>query len=70
VHGSKSKDDENPIGEENHFFTADGLPIYITEDEEYSKSPTVQKDENFILANEIVWRKNHMNIRGDIRGDI
>ena len=28
------------------------MPIYITEDEEYSESPTVQKDEDFILANE------------------
>ena len=30
------------------------MPIYITEDEEYSKSPTIQKDEDFILANETV----------------
>jgi len=30
------------------------VPIYITEDEEYSKSPTIQKDEDFILANETV----------------
>lgn len=42
------------MGEENHFFTPDDLPIYITEDEEYSESPVVQKDEDFILANEIV----------------
>jgi len=30
------------------------LPIYITEDEEYSESPAVQKDEDFILANETI----------------
>jgi len=30
------------------------LPIYIIEDENYSKSPTVQKNEDFILANETV----------------
>ena len=36
------------------FFTADGLPIYITKDEEYSEIPTVQKDEDFILANETI----------------
>jgi len=54
VHGPESEDDENLIGEENHFFIADGLPIYITEDEEYSESLAVQKDEDFILANEIV----------------
>ena len=54
VHGPKSDDDENPIREENHFFTLDGLPIYITEDDKYSESPTIQKYEDFILANEIV----------------
>jgi len=54
VHGLKSEDDENPIGEESHFFTADGLPIHITDDEEYSESPVVQKDEDIILANETV----------------
>jgi len=54
VHGPESEDDEYPIGEENHFFTVDGLPIYITEDEEYSEILTVQKDEDFILANETV----------------
>jgi len=30
------------------------LLIYITEDEEYSESPTIQKDEDFILENETV----------------
>ena len=50
--GPKSDDEENVIGEENHFFTPDDFPIYITEDEEYSESSTVQKDEDFILENE------------------
>jgi len=54
VHGPESEDDEDPIGEENNFFTADGSPIYIMEDEEYLEIPTIQKDEDFILANEIV----------------
>lgn len=54
VHGPESDDDENIIGEENHFFTPDDLLIYITEDEEYSESSTVQKDEDFILANETI----------------
>ena len=27
------------IGEENHFFTPDDMPICITEDEEYSENP-------------------------------
>lgn len=30
------------------------MPIFITEDEEYSESPAVQRDEDFILANETV----------------
>jgi len=54
VHGPESNDDENIIGEENHFFTPDDLPIYITEDDEYSESAAVQKDEDFILANETI----------------
>jgi len=54
VHGPELGDDENLIGEENHFFTLDGLPIYITEVEEYSESLAVQKDEDFILDSEIV----------------
>ena len=28
------------------------MPIFITEDEEYSESSAVQKDEDFILENE------------------
>ena len=51
VHRLESDDDENIIGEENHFLAPDDLPIYITEDEEYSESPAVHKDEDFILAN-------------------
>jgi len=42
------------VFEVNHFFIADFLPIYLTEDEEYSKIPDVQKDEDYILANEAV----------------
>ena len=42
------------IGEENHFFTPDDMPIFITEDEEYSENFATHKDEDFILANEIV----------------
>ena len=30
------------------------MPIFITEDEEYSENSVVQKDDNFILANETV----------------
>ena len=50
--GPESDDKENVIGEENHFFTHDDMPTFITEDEEYAENSTVQKDEDFILANE------------------
>jgi len=39
VHGSKLEE-ENVLGEENHFFTPDDMPIFITEDEEYSENST------------------------------
>lgn len=54
VHGLESGDEENIIGEENHFFTPNDKPTFIAEDEEYPESPSVQRDENFILANETV----------------
>ena len=50
--GPESDDEENVIGEENHFFTPDDMPIYITKDEEYAENSAVQKDEDFILAND------------------
>ena len=48
-----SDDDDDVIGEKNHFFTPDDLPIYITEDEQYAESSAAQKDEDFILANDV-----------------
>ena len=54
VHGPKSDEDGNIIGEENHLFTPDDFPIYITEDEEYVESSVVHKDVDFILANDTV----------------
>lgn len=52
IHGSESNDEENVIREENHFFTPNDMPIFITKDEEYIENLAVQKDENFILENE------------------
>ena len=49
--GPESDDEDNVIGEENHFFTPDDMPTFITEDEEYAENSTEQKDEDFILAN-------------------
>ena len=47
-----SDDDADVVGDQNHFFTPDGLPIYITEEEEYGESSGAQQDEDFILAND------------------
>jgi len=54
VHGLELDDEGNIIGEENHFFIPDDMPIFITEDEEYSRNSAIQRDKNFILANETV----------------
>ena len=54
MHGPESDEDGNIIGEENHLFTPDDFPIYITEDEEYAESSAVHKDVDFILANDTV----------------
>lgn len=55
MHGIEDEDDDDDlVVEANHFFTADGLPIFLTEDEEYLEVPGVQKDEDYILANEVV----------------
>ena len=50
--GPESDDEDNVIGEENHFFTPNDIANFITEDEEYAENSAVQKDEDFILANE------------------
>jgi len=52
VHRMESEDDDDLMVEENHFFTTDGLPIFLTEDEEYLEVSNVQTHEAFILANE------------------
>lgn len=38
----------------NHFFTVDGMSIFLTEYEEYAKRSDVQKDEDYILTNDVV----------------
>lgn len=52
VNGIGSEDDDDLVVEANHFFTANGFPIFPTKDEEYSEVPDVQKDEDYILENE------------------
>ena len=50
----EEEDDDDPVVKANHFFTADGLPIFLMEDEEYSEVPDTQRDEYYILENEVV----------------
>ena len=38
--------------EENNFFTADGQPIFLTEDEEYIEKTDLSKDDDYMLAND------------------
>ena len=40
------------MGEENHFFTPDDLPTYITEEEELVSNSTFPQDEHYILSND------------------
>lgn len=47
-----SDEDADVVGDQNHFFTPDDLPVYITEEEEYGESSGAQQDEDFILAND------------------
>ena len=38
--------------ETNHFFTVEGLPIFLIEEEEYTKILDIPKDEDYILEND------------------
>ena len=49
----ETDDDDDLVVEANHFFTADGAPIFLTKDEEYTSIPDTQRDEDFILANDV-----------------
>ena len=48
----ESEDEGDTIGEENHFFTPDDLPTYITEEEEFVRNSIIHQDENYILSND------------------
>jgi len=54
VHGLELDEDGNVIGEENHLFTLDDLPTYITEEEECAVNSAAHKDEDFIIASDAV----------------
>jgi len=68
VHGLDSNEDRNVIGEENHLFTLDELPTYVTGEEECAVSSAAHKDANFILASDTVleeeseeYKRGYMN---------
>lgn len=48
-------DDDDPVIESNHFLTANGMPIFLMEDEEYVEVPEIQRDEDYILENDAVF---------------
>lgn len=50
----ETDDDDDLVVEANHFFTTDGTPIFLTEDEEYAVIPDTRRDEDFVLANDVV----------------
>ena len=54
MHGYESDEDGNIIGEENHLFTPDDLPTYITEEEDCAVTSATHKDVDFILASDTV----------------
>lgn len=49
----EEEEEEDPVIETN-LFTIDGMLIFLTEDEEYAKSPNILKDEDYILVNDVV----------------
>ena len=50
----EEEEEEDLVFEKNHFFTIDGMPIFLIEDEEYAESFDTLKDEDYILENVVV----------------
>jgi len=50
----EEEDEEDKVIETNHFFTVDGMPIFLTKDEEYEEVPYIQRGEDYILTNDVV----------------
>jgi len=48
----ESEDEGDNVGEENHFFTPDDFPTYVTEDEELMSNSVIPQDEHYILSND------------------
>jgi len=54
VQGLEEEEEEDLVIGINHFFTTNGMPIFLIEDEEYIESSDTLKDEDYILANDVV----------------
>lgn len=54
VQWMEEEDEGDTIIEVNHFFTTNGMPISLTEDEEYTEVLDIQRDEDYILGKYIV----------------
>jgi len=50
----ESEDEGEGPGEENHFFTPDDMPTYITEEDELVSNAYAPQDEHYILSNDVV----------------
>lgn len=50
----ESEDEGDNVGEENHFFTPDDMPTYITEEDELVSNSVFPQDEHYILSNDMV----------------
>ena len=55
----EEENEEDLVIETNHFFTTNGMPIFLTEDEEYTEVPNIQRDEDYILANDVVFEAEY-----------
>ena len=52
VQGVEEEEDEDLVVETNHLFIVDGLPMFLTEDEEYTEILDTPKDEDYILESD------------------
>ena len=50
----ESEDEGDNVGEENHFFTLDDMPTYITEEDELVSNSVFPQDEHYILPNDAI----------------
>jgi len=50
----ESEDEGDNVGEENHFFTPDDMPTYITEEDELVSNSGFPQDEHYILSNDMI----------------